>query len=99
MDFMAILFISLCVLFFGMNVWDHWEERTHKLFGADGRFLRYQFLRALIVSSSAEPIVLPPDAKFAIQSAGKAHRCEVCHQPDCFDVVTGYCQRCEHKTI
>lgn len=97
MDFMAIVFVTLFFSFVVVNIWDHWQER-HKLFTEDGRFLRHQFLRGLI-RPATESISVSPDAKFAIQSSGTAHRCEVCHQPDKFDFATGFCQRCNHRTV
>jgi hypothetical protein len=96
MEFLALLFILSFSIFVAINAWDEWEERAHKLFSEDGRFLRHHFLRALI--KRPEPIIVDPNAKFAIQSAGIAHRCEVCHQPDCFNIQTGFCTRCSHIT-
>jgi hypothetical protein len=98
MDFMAFLFVTLFFGYLGMVVWDQWEERRRNLFTDDGRFLRHQFLRAL-ATAPTEPIALSPDAKFAVKQSSTAHRCEVCHQSDCFDVPTGLCQRCDHRTL
>ena len=98
MDFMAVLFIVLFISYVGVNIWDEWDGRTRNLFSADGRFLRHQYLRGLI-TTPPEPMMLSPDARFAVKHAGTVHRCEVCHQPDCFDVGTGFCQRCDHRTL
>lgn len=98
MDFMAFLFGVLFFAYLGINVWDRWEERRGSLFTDDGRFLRHQFLRALI--SRPEPTqYLSLDAKFAIQQSRAAHRCEVCHQVDCFDNELSFCHRCNHHTV
>ena len=97
MDFMAFLFGVLFLGYLGVNIWDRWEERRHNLFTEDGRFLRHQFLRALIYSP--EPIQISPDAKFAIQQSRSAYRCEVCHQVDCFDPNISFCHRCNHRNL
>ncbi len=98
MDFMAFLFGVLFLGYLGINIWDRWEERHNSLFTEDGRFLRHQFLRALVYSPEATEY-LSPNAKFDIQQSRSAHRCEVCHQPDCFDLETSFCNRCNHRTL
>jgi hypothetical protein len=98
MDFFALLFLVLCAGFAGINIWDFWEEyKSRNLFAANGALPRY-FFRPLIAIQ--QPIIEPmPDAKFSIQSAGAARRCEVCHHDDRFDAVAGFCQRCDHHTL
>jgi hypothetical protein len=51
-----------------------------------------------MIPAKKQPEV-PTGAKFAIQQTSSAHRCEVCHQSDCFDTGTGQCHRCQHQTI
>ncbi|MEW6733235.1 MAG: hypothetical protein AB1489_18045 [Acidobacteriota bacterium] len=99
MDFMVLLFLALFLGFVGVNIWDLWEEhQSRSLLIENGRFLRRYFARALI--GRQETIVsVSPDAKFAIQHLRSAHRCEVCHQVDRFEIHTGFCQRCNHQTL
>ena len=97
MDFMGFLFLILTIGYIGVNIWDRWEENERRSLMEAGRFLLPRFIFHPMIA--AEPIEELPDAKFAIQHAGVARRCEVCHQPDCFDAGTGFCHRCSHVTL
>lgn len=46
---------------------------------------------------SPEP--LSAEGAIAIRGVSKAERCDICHQVDKFNFETGYCQRCNAKTI
>ncbi|KAF0220956.1 MAG: hypothetical protein FD167_5051, partial [bacterium] len=37
--------------------------------------------------------------KMAVVKVLKAERCDICHQTDLFDIESGYCSRCQQKTI
>lgn len=39
------------------------------------------------------------EGKIAVVKVLKAERCDVCHQTDLFDVESGYCSRCQQKTV
>jgi hypothetical protein len=98
MDFMGLLLTVLSVGFAGVNIWDLWEEhKSRSLFAAGGFLPRYFFRR--LTQGETEAIEPLPDAKFAVQFAGNARRCEVCHHEDRFEAETGFCHRCNHRTF
>jgi hypothetical protein len=101
MDFMALLLFSLTIGYLGVNVWDRWDEseKRRPQFLEAGRFLLPQYIIRHMVAFPKESAEPQPDAKFAIQNAGIARRCEVCHQADSFDTQMGYCYRCSHHTV
>jgi|SwirhirootsSR2_FD_contig_21_23130414_length_346_multi_3_in_0_out_0_1 hypothetical protein len=98
MDFMGLLFFVLSIGFAGINIWDIWEEHKSRNLFSGGGFLPRYFFRPLI-AAEPEAIEPVPDAKFSIQSARAARRCEVCHHTDRFEADTGFCNRCDHHTL
>lgn len=51
------------------------------------------------VYDMANPAPSNYDGKIAVVKVLKAERCDICHQTDLFDVESGYCSRCQQKTI
>lgn len=101
MDFLALLLFVLTIGYLGVNIWDRWDEygKRNLLYPEGGRFLLPRYFTRHLIAFPKDDLESMQDAKFSIQNAGIARRCEVCHQADRFDAGLGYCYRCSHHTL